>query len=754
MFSFRSPTGRRPRRLALLPAVALACAAFAVPYLGAPQRALANSASQLDIASFSDTGIPTVGVPLGLAIIPSDANDNWDPCFDDTIHFSDLYATVPADHTFQAVNLGIFCIGDMYFFDMTPLRPGPQTLPVTDLNNASIAGTMTMDVLPGPAKSFAVTPLKSTARTGSPAGFQLTVRDGSGFLATSYTGTVHFTSDDPTASLPADCTFNADDAGSRVFLVTFNTTGTRSVTATDVDHGALSASATITVASAPHFDIQWMFSNQGSAGNAMQFIVTAQNDDGSTDTGYRGTVHFTSSDSSADLPIDHAFTGTDNGSFSWQATFEAAGTQTFTVTDTLNPGTTGVSAVDIVGGDPVAATVTGLPSVMIAGPVTVIVTQTDAYGNNASDGMVHFTSTDTKAVLPANFTFHASDHGTHQFQLTLATAGLSAVSVHGGYGAGFTVTHSTTVVHGAATTLAVGGIASPTAAGVARTLTVRATDPYGNTDPDYYGTVHFTSTDAKAVLPANYTFAASDGGSHAFSVTLKTAGNQAVRARDTVMSAITGIQGRISVVPGSVKTLVLSGLVSPYVAGAAHSVTVTAVDAYGNTTTGYRGKIHFTSSDALATLPADYTFTATDAGAHRFSLGVILKTAGGQAVRARDTLKTAITGLVKGIVVTPAAATTLAVTGLGSPRSAGAAGTIMVTAVDPYGNTATGYRGTVHFTSTDAAASLPPDYTFTTTDSGSRAFSVALNTAGTQAIRARDTVTSTVTGLQTGIVVS
>ena len=39
-------------------------------------------------------------------------------------------------------------------------------------------------------------------------------------------------------------------------------------------------------------------------------------------------------------------------------------------------------------------------------------------------------------------------------------------------------------------------------------------------------------------------------------------------------------------------------------------MTVRAVDAYGNTVNGYKGKAHFTSTDVLAGLPADYSFTA------------------------------------------------------------------------------------------------------------------------------------------------
>src|SRR5262249_31170847 len=65
-------------------------------------------------------------------------------------------------------------------------------------------------------------------------------------------------------------------------------------------------------------------------------------------------------------------------------------------------------------------------------------------------------------------------------------------------------------------------------------------------------------------------------------------------------------------------TLALSDFPSSVTAGVAGTVTVTAKDASGNTATGYRGTVHFTSSDSQAALPADYTFTAADAGVHTF----------------------------------------------------------------------------------------------------------------------------------------
>jgi hypothetical protein len=64
---------------------------------------------------------------------------------------------------------------------------------------------------------------------------------------------------------------------------------------------------------------------------------------------------------------------------------------------------------------------------------------------------------------------------------------------------------------------------------------------------------------------------------------------------------------------------------------------------------------------------------------------------------------------------------------------------LTVTAVDPWGNTASTYQGTVHFRSTDLGAQLPDDYTIGTADSGAHTFCAALQTVGLQTIVIQDT---------------
>jgi hypothetical protein len=193
-------------------------------------------------------------------------------------------------------------------------------------------------------------------------------------------------------------------------------------------------------------------------------------------------------------------------------------------------------------------------------------------------------------------------------------------------------------------------------------------------------------------------------------------------------------------------------------AGAPFSITVTAKDSSGKTATGYVGMVHFTSSDSLAMLPANYTFTAADAGVHTFT-SVILKTAGPQSITVTDTATSGVTNTQSGIDVAPAAASRLAISGPATVN-AGVPFSLTVTAFDPFGNRATGYAGTVHFSRPKprshvniGKAVLPASYTFTAGDAGMHIFTnaVIVNTTVTQSITVADTVSPSLTATLAGI---
>ncbi len=86
--------------------------------------------------------------------------------------------------------------------------------------------------------------------------------------------------------------------------------------------------------------------------------------------------------------------------------------------------------------------------------------------------------------------------------------------------------------------------------------------------------------------------------------------------------------------------------------------------------------------------------------------------------------------------------TTPAVAGSGDPAP------VTVTVYNPTYNLATGYTGTIQFTSTDGAATLPVNYTFTGGDAGTHTFpaGLILRTPGSQVLTATDIGNATVTG--------
>ena len=487
-----------------------------------------------------------------------------------------------------------------------------------------------------PSVHLAVTGLPSTVAAGASNSFTVSARDSKNNLITKYAGTVHLTSNDPAATLPADYTFTSSDAGTHTFTpgAAFVTTGSRTLTATDTSNAAISGSQTVTVGpgAATHFVVSGL-ANPSTAGVAQTVTVTAKDAFNNIATGYMGTVHFTSSDGGATLPPNYSFIGADAGSHTFGVTLRAVGGQDVTATDTLNSSISGLQTVAV---NPGTAThfLVNAPASATAGVAqSVTVTAKDSSNNTATSygGTVHFTSSDGAAVLPANYSLNGGDAGSHTFAVTLKTAGSQSVTATDTANASITGTDTVTVASAGATHFAVSAPASATA-GSAFSTDVTALDQFNNTAAGYAGTVHFTSSDGQAVLPANSTLSSGAG---TFSVTLKTAGSQSVTATDTANASITGSQ-TVTVAAGSATQLVVTGLADPSTAGAAQDVTVSAEDAFGNLDSNYGGLVHFTSTDGAATLPADYAFDATDHGSHTYSGGVTLKTAGSQTATASD----------------------------------------------------------------------------------------------------------------------
>src|SRR5262249_12814076 len=86
---------------------------------------------------------------------------------------------------------------------------------------------------PGAAATGGCAQAPWTSVAGAAVGLLVVLKDASGKVATGYTGTMRLTSTDARASLPANATFGASDAGSHTFAAALLTTGAQTLTATD-----------------------------------------------------------------------------------------------------------------------------------------------------------------------------------------------------------------------------------------------------------------------------------------------------------------------------------------------------------------------------------------------------------------------------------------------------------------------------------------------------------------------------------------
>jgi hypothetical protein len=290
------------------------------------------------------------------------------------------------------------------------------------------------------------------------------------------------------------------------------------------------------------------------------------------------------------------------------------------------------------------------------------------------------------------------------------------------------------------------------AANTVFSVVVQALDISSAPDLGYTGRVHFTSSDAFAGLPADYTFTPADNGVHIFrNVTLATLNSQTITATDTIDSSVVG-QATVVATPVGYH-FVISAPASAQT-HVQFPITVTAVDASNHVLLGYNGTVHFTSSDSTAILPANYTFTVGtggDNGVHTFN-NLILRAAGPDTITATSTVFS-ITGTTT-VMALSTLASALSVTGFPSATTAGVAHGFTVIARDSLGNRERGFVGTVQFMSSDAHAALPVKYTFTTADQGMHVFAATFRTAGSQWLAAALSTSPSVGGRQSAIVVS
>jgi hypothetical protein len=458
----------------------------------------------------------------------------------------------------------------------------------------------------------------------------------SGQPAPGYRGTVHLASSDARAQLPPDLVFEAGDAGVKRVRVALAAAGVGTLTATDLARPGAQGSASVTVQPGPARSYQLVaLPTAAAAGEPLVLAITALDEFGNIATSYAGQAQVSSTDPTDVLPATGGFTA---GVRTVTVAFTRAGDHTATVADPAGAvAPVETTPVAVSAGAPFRIAIAMTEPTAIAGIAEPLRARLlDLYDNPCLDyaGTLHFASTDPTAVIPADYTFVPGDAGVHDFSVTLTTAGPQVLAI--GDTVSTAVTGSVTWrVDPAVATSCVASQAPATAvAGSVIGLAVVVHDAFDNVATSYAGTIRLTSTDARANLPPDVTYAPiSDAGRHVFSAALLSSGDQTVTATDTANTNL-HCQASIAISPAALRLV----LTMPGDANAGYPVNlgVAVRDLFDNPIQGYTGTVTFTSSDTAvgSVAPTPITFTGVEGGTAITS--ATFMTIGPQTIAAQD----------------------------------------------------------------------------------------------------------------------
>jgi hypothetical protein len=300
-------------------------------------------AATAKLAMTASTMTPTAGEPFSVTVTAVDENGNVDPTYTGIVHFatndSSPDAVMPCDS--QLTN------GEGTF-PVTLIHAGSWlTITVSDAA-ASLSATVTFTVSGAAADHFGLA-LRSGPVAGYGFSFRMAVLDRYGNQTRSYTGTVHFTTSDPSPGvrLPADSTLCCGEVNLSANL---DQAGPQTVTATDMATPSITGTLRVTIRPGPTTSFNLETPATATSGVPFDITFTLLDRFGNIATGvavpYTGTTHFTSTDLLGTLPPDYTFHQTysgDTGIRTFTATLMTPGDQTITATDTVNASITGTS---------------------------------------------------------------------------------------------------------------------------------------------------------------------------------------------------------------------------------------------------------------------------------------------------------------------------------------------------------------------------------------------------------------------------
>ena len=545
----------------------------------------------------------------------------------------------------------------------------------------TVKGTSSIVVSPlATVSSFTVT-APATATAGVGATVTVTARDVYGNVVTGYSGPVTFTSSSGQTVSGSVTLTNGVWTGSVVLDVV------GSVTLAATNGSATGTSGTVKVGPALAASFVVTAPSTVTAGTGFSVTITAFDAFGNVATTTTGPVTLTSSDGQT---VSNASITLSKGTATGSHILTGVDTVTLTAVEGTATGTSGGITVS-----PGAASlfVVSAPSTATAGTgFSVGLTAYDKYGNVATgfSGAAMLTTSDKQVASPNSITM---TDGVGSGTVTLTKADTLTLMFASG-----TVKGTSSIVVSPLATVSSFTVTAPATAtaGVGATVTVTARDVYGNVVTGYSGPVTFTSSSGQTVSGS----VTLTNGVWTGSVVLDVVGSVTLAATN---GSATGTSGTVKVGPALAASFVVTAL-STVTAGTGFSVTITAFDAFGNVATTTTGPVTLTSSDGQAITGASVTLSRGAAtGSHILTAvdTVTLTATEGSA-----------TGTSGGITVNPGAASAFVVTAPATATVA-TAFSITLTAVDKYGNTATGFSGPATLAASDRQVVSPSSITMT-----------------------------------------
>ena len=373
-------------------------------------------------------------------------------------------------------------------------------------------------------------------------------------------------------------------------------------------------------------------------------------------------------------------------------------------------------------------TITAAPAIMFTPTLPAGAVGTAYAGGVTASGGAGTLTYALVGTLPPDLSFSTST-GAITGTPKAADAGTTTFAITASDAYGDTATSGNLSITITAPTISFPASLSAGAVGTAYTGSVAASGPVGAT----------TYTLASGSLPADLSLNASTG---AITGTPKATDVGTATFTVKVVDAFgdTATSGSLSITIAAAPAITF---------GTAPTATATVGVAYSSTLTASGGAGALTYSISSGSLPTGLSLNASS-GAITGSptvVGPVTFTA-----KAQDNFGDTPVTQSYTITVSPGAATHFAVALTSSSTiTAGSAVSFTVTALDTGGNTATGYSGTVAFTSTDAQATLPAASTLA---SGIGSFSATLKTAGSQTVTATDSGNATISGTSVSITVN